>query len=61
MAAGETKITQEIIQDWLELDERDPEFQLLTEEGIRSGNPRLTAVRIRCADHATPSIRKSWH
>jgi hypothetical protein len=22
---------------------------------------RLTAVGIRCADHATPSIRKSWH
>jgi hypothetical protein len=20
-----------------------------------------TAVEIRCADHATPSIRKSWH
>jgi hypothetical protein len=23
--------------------------------------PRLTAVGIRCGDHATPSIRKSWH
>jgi hypothetical protein len=23
--------------------------------------PRLTAVGIRCADHATPSICKSWH
>jgi hypothetical protein len=22
---------------------------------------RLTAVGIRCADHATPCIRKSWH
>jgi hypothetical protein len=22
---------------------------------------RLTAVGIRCADHATPSIHKSWH
>jgi hypothetical protein len=21
----------------------------------------LTAERIHCADHATPSIRKSWH
>jgi hypothetical protein len=21
----------------------------------------LTAMGIRCADHATPSIRKSWH
>jgi hypothetical protein len=24
-------------------------------------NPRLTAMGIRWADHATPSIRKSWH
>jgi hypothetical protein len=23
--------------------------------------PRLTVVGIRCADQATPSIRKSWH
>jgi hypothetical protein len=22
---------------------------------------RLTAVGIRCADHATPSTRKGWH
>jgi hypothetical protein len=33
-AGGETEITQENIQDWLELDEGDPEFQLLTEEEI---------------------------
>jgi hypothetical protein len=32
-AAGETEITQENIQDRLEL-EGDPGFQLLTEEGI---------------------------
>jgi hypothetical protein len=28
---------------------------------LRSRSPRLTAVGIRCADHATPCIRKSWH
>jgi hypothetical protein len=28
-AAGETEITQENIQNWLELDEGDPGFQLL--------------------------------
>jgi hypothetical protein len=26
-----------------------------------SRKSRLTAVGIRCADHETPSIRKSWH
>jgi hypothetical protein len=30
-AAGETETTQENIQDWLELNEGDPGFQLLTE------------------------------
>jgi hypothetical protein len=29
---GETETTQENIQDWLQLDEGDPGFQLLTEE-----------------------------
>jgi uncharacterized protein YehS (DUF1456 family) len=33
-AAGETEITQENIQDWLQLDEGDTGFQLLTEEVI---------------------------
>jgi hypothetical protein len=28
---------------------------------FRSRKPRLTAVGICCADHATHSIRKSWH
>jgi hypothetical protein len=32
--AGKTETMQEIIQDWLELDDRDPGFQLLTEEEI---------------------------
>jgi hypothetical protein len=33
-SAGETETTQEIIEDWLQLDEGDPGFQLLTEEEI---------------------------
>jgi hypothetical protein len=33
-AAAETETTQENIQDWLELDEVDPIFQVLTEEEI---------------------------
>jgi hypothetical protein len=33
-AAGKTETTQENIQDWLELAERDPGFQFLTEEEI---------------------------
>jgi hypothetical protein len=36
-AAGETETTQENIQDWLQLDEGDPGFQLLTEEEIATG------------------------
>jgi hypothetical protein len=33
-AAGETETTRENIQDWLQLDEGNPGFQLLTEEEI---------------------------
>jgi hypothetical protein len=33
-APGKTESTQENIQDWLQLDEGDPGFQLLTEEEI---------------------------
>jgi hypothetical protein len=43
-------------------------FLRITEEllewkrrGSGSRKPRLTTVGIRCADHATPSIRKSCH
>jgi hypothetical protein len=32
--AGETETTQENVQDWFELDERDPGVQLMTEEEI---------------------------
>jgi hypothetical protein len=31
----------------------------IMETEARSRKPRLTAVGIRCGDHATPSIRKS--
>jgi hypothetical protein len=33
-AAGETETTRENIEDWLERDEGDPGFQLLTQEEI---------------------------
>jgi hypothetical protein len=33
-------------------------FQLQIWYSLRSRKPRLTTVGIRCADHATPSIRK---
>jgi hypothetical protein len=33
-AAGETETTQENIQDWFQLDEGDPGFQLLIKEEI---------------------------
>jgi hypothetical protein len=33
-AAGETETTQENIQNWLQLDEGDPGFQLLTEDEV---------------------------
>jgi hypothetical protein len=33
-AAGETETTQGNIEDWLQLDQGDPGFQLLTEEEI---------------------------
>jgi hypothetical protein len=33
-AAGEIETSQENIQDWLQLDEGDPGFLLLTEEEI---------------------------
>jgi hypothetical protein len=36
-AAGETETTQQNIKDWLQLDEGDPGFQLLTQEGIAAG------------------------
>jgi hypothetical protein len=34
-AAGETETAQRNIQDWLQLAEGDPGFQLLTEEEIK--------------------------
>jgi hypothetical protein len=37
------------------------DISCLRPSGLRSRKPRLTTVVIRCADRATPSIRKSWH
>jgi hypothetical protein len=34
---------------------------LLEKRIAQSRKPKLTAVGIRCADHATPHIRQSWH
>jgi hypothetical protein len=33
-ATGETETTQQNIQDWIEMDEGDPEFQLVIEAEI---------------------------
>jgi hypothetical protein len=38
---------------------RRREFDMETRS--RKPKPSLTTVGIRCADHATPSVRKSWH
>jgi hypothetical protein len=43
-AAGETETTQENIQDWVELDEGDPGFQLLTEEEIAEDSIKDSAM-----------------
>jgi hypothetical protein len=59
-----------VLPDFLVLGlERDPlRLVSITEEqlewkssGYGSRKPRLTAMGIRCADHTTPSIHKSWH
>jgi hypothetical protein len=47
-AAGETETTQENIQDWLQLDEGDPGFQLLTEEEIKV---KVVALRTEYTVH----------
>jgi hypothetical protein len=46
-----TRTTMDIIKTILEL----------IDITLRSRKKRLTAVEIRCADHATTSIPKSWH
>jgi hypothetical protein len=47
-AAGEIETTQEYIQDWLELDEGDPGFQLLTEEQIAAVVLVFTSISTTC-------------
>jgi hypothetical protein len=44
-AAGETETTQEYIQDWLELDEGTPGFQLPTEEEIAADVIKDSAMK----------------
>jgi hypothetical protein len=39
----------------------DLTFMLRVLRNVLPRKPRLTAVGIRCADHATPSTGKSWH
>jgi uncharacterized protein YehS (DUF1456 family) len=46
-AAGETETTQENIQDWLELDEGDPGFQLLIDASISHNLHSVNCVRVR--------------
>jgi hypothetical protein len=36
-------------------------FSMYTQVLFWSRKPRLTTGGIHCTDHATPSIRKSWH
>jgi hypothetical protein len=36
-------------------------FRYPLDKRLRSRKPKLTAVGIRCAGHATPSTRKGWH
>jgi hypothetical protein len=45
-AAGETETTQENIRDWLQLDEGDPGFQLLTEEEFSADIFELIYINI---------------
>jgi hypothetical protein len=45
-AAGETETTQENIQDWLELDEGDPGFQLLVFLYFLNGGSTVTFLLI---------------
>jgi hypothetical protein len=40
-ATGDTETTQQNIQDWLQLDEGHPGFQLLTEEEIAANDISL--------------------
>jgi uncharacterized protein YehS (DUF1456 family) len=47
-ATGEAETTQENIKDWLELDEGDPGFQLLSDEEIAAVIFYLYVLYIFC-------------
>jgi hypothetical protein len=57
-AAGGTETTQGHIQDWLELDEGDPGFQLLTEEEIAADVIKDSAVEEK-SDNELDELQES--
>jgi hypothetical protein len=67
-APGFNSQSYQIFWEVVGLEQGPPSLMSITEElrewkntGSGSRKPRLTAMGIHCIDHATPSIRKSWH
>jgi hypothetical protein len=61
-AAGETKTSQENIQDWLQLDEGDPGSELLTKEENAAVIFLFTLIRkksVACSPQANYTDRKT--
>jgi uncharacterized protein YehS (DUF1456 family) len=59
-AAGETETTQENIQDWLQLDEGGPGFQLLTEEEGLEQEDFQTVLRAAGDTETTQQNIQDW-
>jgi hypothetical protein len=55
---GETETTQENIENWLEQDERDPGFQLLTEEQFAANVIKDSAME-KESDNELDELQKS--